>query len=121
MARIVRIVESDIKGPYNILDLPDGKSVTFIATDYKIGRAVREIVADKETKRVEGPIMRIFADLSTPVLGAPYLDVLAGKTIALLDALFKSTSLPVKITITASGVEPEKYYVITYEQLPKKS
>ena len=115
MPRVVRIIESDIPGPYNLLDLPDGKSITFIAKSYRIGEAVREIREDSVKERVKGKIMRVYVDLSTPVFGAPYLDILAGRTIALLKAIFDEKGLPIKLTLTASGKEPNKWYEFSFE------
>jgi hypothetical protein len=123
MPRIVRIKSSEIPGPYNLLDLPEGQSVTFIALKYNIGKAVREIVTDRGVEHVEGPIMRVYVDLSTPVFGAPYLDILAGRTIAMLEHLFRTVGLPLKITLTASGREPQKWYEVTWSpaERPQRS
>jgi len=117
MSRVVKIIESDIPGPYNLLDLPDGKSITFIARSYRIGEAVREIRTPTSKERVKGKIMRVYVDLSTPVFGAPYLDILAGRTIALLKAIFDEKGLPIKLTLTASGKEPNKWYEVSFESL----
>jgi len=121
MPREVRIIECDFDPPYNPLDLPDGESVTFIAKSYRIGRCVREVKTNIEKERIEGKMMRIYVDLSTPVFGAPYLDVLAGRTIALLEALFREHGLPLKVTLTASGKEPNKWYEVKFEKIPEKS
>ncbi|MEM3995224.1 MAG: hypothetical protein QXW40_07520 [Thermofilum sp.] len=115
--RRVRIVESDIPGPYNLLDLPEGHSVTFVATRYQVGRAIREVRTREGVERIAGPIMRVYVRLDTPVFGAPYLDILAGRTIAMLEALFRELGLPLRITLTASGVEPQKWYEVSYEKL----
>jgi len=112
--RIVRIKSSEIPGPYNLLDLPEGQSVTFNAVKYEVGRAVREIVTERGVEHIEGPIMRVYVDLSTPVFGAPYLDILAGRTVAMLESLFKAAGLPLKITLTASGKEPQKWYEVSW-------
>ena len=121
MPREVKIIECDFDPPYNPLDLPDGKSITFIAKRYKIGRCVREVKTELSRERIEGKIMRIWVDLSTPVFGSPYLDVLAGRTIELLRAIFDEYGLPLKLTLTASGKEPEKWYEVRIEQTPEKS
>lgn len=117
MSRKVSITESTIKGPYNILDLPEGQSVEFIAVGYEIGEAERAISELGRVTKRKGPIMRVYADLRTPVMGAPYIDILAGRTIALLDSIFKTTGLPIKLKLTAVGVEPSKYYSVEYEVL----
>ena len=58
-ARRVSIKSSTISGPYNILDLPHGESVEFIAVRYEIGDAEREIIERGERKVQKGPIMRV--------------------------------------------------------------
>ena len=123
MARIVKIKSSEIPGPYNLLDLAEGQSITFIAVKYEKGKAVREIVSDRGVEHVEGPIMRVYVDLTTPVFGSPYLDILAGRTIAMLESLFKVAGLPLKITLTASGKEPSKWYEVSWSppEKPEKT
>ena len=103
MSRKVSISESNIKGPYNILDLPEGQSVEFIAVGYELGEAERSISEMGRVTKRKGPIMRVYADLKTPVLGAPYIDILAGRTIALLESIFRSHGLPLKLKLTAVG------------------
>lgn len=115
MPREVKILECDFEPPFNPLDLQNGESVTFIARRYRIGRCVREVRTGVEREKIEGKIMRIYVDLKTPVFGAPYVDVLAGRTIALLEALFREHGLPLKITLTASGKEPNKWYEVKWE------
>jgi len=119
MPREVKIIECDFPAPYNPLDLPDGESITFIAKRYKIGNCVREVKTERGKERIEGKIMRVYVDLKTPVFGAPYLDILAGRTIELLKAIFDEYGLPLRVTLTASGVEPNKWYEVTVE--PPKS
>jgi hypothetical protein len=119
MPRIVRIEKSDVPGPYNLLDLPEGSSVTFVAVRYDKGKAVRVVKTDTEVQRIEGPIMRIYTRLDTPVFGTPYLDILAGRTIAMLESLFSTVGLPLKITLTASGREPSKWYEVSWEPAGK--
>jgi hypothetical protein len=117
MSRVVKIARTRLPPPYNPLDLPDGESVTFVAKSYEIADCEREISVGPEKTVVKGKIMRIYVDLSTPVFGAPYLDVLAGRTIALLEGIFKTVKLPLKLTLRASGKEPHKWYEVTYERL----
>ena len=111
-ARRVSIKSSTIPGPYNILDLPHGESVEFIAVRYEIGDAEREIIERGERRVQKGPIMRVYLDLSTPVFGAPYLDILAGRTIMLLKTIFENRRLPIRLRLTASGTEPQKWYEV---------
>ncbi len=108
----VKILESDFPQPYNLLSLPDGESIEFIATGYRVGPSKREVVSLGKHKIIEGPMMRIMTDLNTPVRGAPYVDVLSTKAVALLEAHFKNTKFPVKIRLTARGVEPNKWYEV---------
>ena len=117
MSRRVSIVKSEIPGPYNILDLPEGESVEFIAIGFTKGTAVRQIVEMGRREEREGPIMRVFVDPSTPVFGSPYLDVLAGRTVVMLETLFNSVGLPLKVRLTAHGKEPSKYYSVEYERV----
>lgn len=119
MSRKVGIVSSEIPGPYNILDLAEGQSVEFIAISFVEGTAEREIIEYGRRIVRKGPIMRVFADLSTPVLGSPYLDILAGRTIAFLRAVFEKTGFPVKLKFTAHGKEPSKYYTVEYSKVSK--
>jgi hypothetical protein len=111
-ARRVSIKSSTITGPYNILDMPSGQSIEFIATRFEIGEAEREIIDRGERKIQKGPIMRVYLDLSTPVFGAPYLDILAGRTIMLLKTIFETKKLPLRLRLTASGTEPQKWYEV---------
>jgi len=111
-ARRVSIKSSTIPGPYNILDMPNGESVEFIAVRYEIGEAEREIIERGERKVQKGPIMRVYLDLSTPVFGAPYIDILAGRTIMLLKTIFENKRLPLRLRLTASGTEPQKWYEV---------
>jgi hypothetical protein len=111
-ARRVSIKSSTIPGPYNILDMPSGQSIEFIAVRYEIGEAEREIIDRGERKVQKGPIMRVHLDLSTPVFGAPYIDILAGRTIMLLKTIFETKRLPLRIRLTASGNEPQKWYEV---------
>ena len=120
MSRRVSIVKSEIPGPYNILDLEEGQSIEFIAVGFKEGTATREIFEMGRRVTREGPILRVFADLSTPVFGAPYVDVLAGRTIALLKTIFENVGLPVKLKLTAHGKEPSKYYEVQYEVIGRE-
>jgi hypothetical protein len=113
--RVVKILESDIKGPYNLLTLADGQSVEFVAVDYKLGWAKREITVGARRTVVEGPILRVFCRPGTFVFGAPYIDILAGRTIASLTSLFSTVKPPVKLTLIAHGVEPDKWYEIKWE------
>jgi len=117
MARTVRIVKSSIPGPFNILDLPDQSEIEFIATGYAIGEAEREIEEGGSKTIIKGKIMRVYTDLRTPVFGAPFVDILAGRTIALLESIFSNVGFPLKLKIKASGKEPQKWYEITFEQL----
>jgi hypothetical protein len=119
LSRRVSITESEIPGPYNILDLPEGQSIEFIATSYVEGIATREIVTPTGKVTRKAPIMRVFADLNTPVFGAPYIDVLAGRTIMLLKTIFEKVGLPLKLKLTAHGKEPSKWYTVEYEVLKK--
>jgi hypothetical protein len=111
-ARRVSIKSSTIPGPYNILDMPSGQSIEFIAVRYEIGDAEREIIDRTERKVQKGPIMRVWVDLSTPVFGAPYVDILAGRTIMLLKTIFETKRLPLRLRLTASGTEPQKWYEV---------
>jgi hypothetical protein len=119
LSRKVGIVSSEIPGPYNILDLPEGQSVEFVAISFVEGAAEREIIEYGRRITRKGPIMRVFADLSTPVLGSPYLDILAGRTIAFLRALFMAEGLPLKLKFTAHGKEPSKWYTVEYGKVKK--
>jgi len=115
LSRRVEIAESDLPGPYNILDLPEGQSVEFIATGYEKKKAKRAIVTDTKKTLQDITIMRIHADLRTPVFGAPYLDVIAGRTIALLETIFRTHKFPMRLRFIAVGKEPSKYYTVEYE------
>ena len=117
MSRRVSIVKSEIPGPYNVLDLPEGESIEFIATGFIKGTAVRQIIEMGRREEREGPIMRVFVDPSTPVFGAPYLDILAGRTVVMLETLFNSVGLPLKVKLTAHGKEPSKWYSTEYERV----
>ncbi|MEM2446271.1 MAG: hypothetical protein QW734_06405 [Candidatus Bathyarchaeia archaeon] len=119
MSRRVEIIESELAPPFNILDLPEGDSVEFIAKSYEIRKAKRAIVVDSRKELEDIQIMRIHVDLSTPVFGAPYLDVIAGRTIALLNAIFTTHKLPLRVKLTAHGKEPSKYYVVEFSPLER--
>jgi hypothetical protein len=112
--RIVRIVESNIKPPYNLLSLADGQSVEFVAVKIEEGHAKREIVEGSRKIALEGPILRVHAAPGTFVFGAPYIDILAGRTIAALTSLFKNIKKPIKLKLTARGREPDKWYEIEW-------
>jgi hypothetical protein len=117
LSRKVEIVSSSIAAPYNPLDLPEGQSVEFIAVKYEEGEAERRITELGRSFTQKRPMMRVYADLRTPVLGAPYLDVFAGRTIALLKTVFAEVGLPVKLKLTAHGKEPSKWYSVEYERV----
>jgi hypothetical protein len=117
-ARRVSIKSSTIPGPYNILDMPNGQSVEFIAVRFEIGDAEREIIDRGERRTQKGPIMRVYLDLSTPVFGAPYIDILAGRTVALLKTIFENRRLPLRLRLTASGIEPQKWYEVEVLESP---
>jgi hypothetical protein len=92
--------------------MPSGQSIEFIAVRYEIGDAEREIIDRGERKVQKGIMMRVHLDLSTPVFGAPYIDVLAGRTIMLLKSIFENKRLPIRLRLTASGSEPQKWYEV---------
>jgi hypothetical protein len=119
LSRKVGIVSSEIPGPYNILDLPEGSSVEFTAVSYVEGMAEREIIEYGRRVTRKAPIMRVYADLKTPVFGTPYLDILSGRTIAFLKAVFMSEGLPLKLKLTAHGKEPSKWYTVEYSKVGK--
>lgn len=112
LSRRVKIVESEIAGPYNILDLAEGESVEVEVAGYAVGRSVREITDAFGIRRIEAPIMRIHLPPGKTVLGAPYLDILAGRTIATVKAFVDHFKTPLKLKFTAHGKEPAKWYEV---------
>lgn len=112
MSRRVRISQSEIPGPYNILDMPEGQSIEVEVESYVTARSIREITDAFGVKRVEGPIMRIFLPPGKTVFGAPYLDILAGRTIATVEAFIRHFKTPLRLKFTAHGKEPAKWYEV---------
>jgi len=113
LAREVRVIESDIPGPYNLLDLEEGQSVEITITRTQSGRFVREITVEGRIIRLEGEIYRCHLPPRETVFGAPYLDVLAGRAIATLKVWTREFGLPLKVKLTAHGKVPAKWYEIT--------
>lgn len=110
--RVVRIVRSDIPGPYNLLDLPDGVSVEIIVQNVEFGSAEREIEEGGKKKTYTAEIARIYLPPGQFIFGAPYLDVLSGRLIATLKTLKAQMKKPYRLKLTARGREPEKWYEV---------
>jgi len=110
--RRAKIVKATIPGPYNILDLRDRESVEICIKGIEEGTAVRETYRYGKPEQIEGPMLRVYTDVETPVLGAPYLDILSGKATMTIKGLWERYKKPIKVKLIAHGVEPEKWYEI---------
>jgi hypothetical protein len=107
-----RIKSASIPAPYNPLDMPDGSSVEFIAIGMEEFDAEREIFSRGAWITQNVRALRVHTDLTTPVFGAPFIDIFAGRTIALLKAWFAKVGFPARVRLTARGREPEKWYEV---------
>jgi hypothetical protein len=107
-----RIKSASVPAPYNPLDMPDGSSVEFIATGMEDFDAEREVFSRGAWVSQRVKALRVYADLTTPVFGAPFVDVFAGRTIALLKAWFVKVGFPARVKLTARGREPDKWYEV---------
>jgi len=107
-----KIKSASIPAPYNPLDLPDGSSVEFIAVGAEDFDAEREIFSRGSWVTQKVRALRVHADLATPVFGAPFVDVFAGRTVALLKAWFSKVGFPARVKLTARGKEPDKWYEV---------
>jgi hypothetical protein len=107
-----KIKSASIPAPYNPLDMPDGSSVEFIATGIEEFDVEREFYVRGSPVTQKVKALRVHADLTTPVFGAPFVDVFAGRTVALLKAWFSKVGFPARVKLTARGKEPDKWYEV---------
>jgi len=112
MSKRAKIISCSLPGPYNLLELSEGETVTICIKRIEEGYAVREAYPRGKVVKIEGKILRCYTDIHTPVRGLHYLDILSGKAIALVKSLFEHYKQSILVRFTAHGQEPDKWYEV---------
>jgi len=95
----------DLTGAIEVLDLPDGGSVTFIPARYEEGEIL--IKPERAPQGIRVKALRVYVEPATKPIGAPYYDITSGTLIAQLrPTLSRGDFTQYRYKITKYGVAP---------------